>query len=72
MNGMTVGIKRENNLAWKKYARLRKIGFVKEKQLYAILFNGKMLKCSVDIYKIIKWWNENYPTESLHIEVDDE
>ena len=56
----------------KSYARITKGGMRPNgKQNYRIRFNKKVIKESVDIHKLIDWWNETYPTEPLHIEVYD-
>ena len=54
----------------KDYARIIKNGFQNNKQMYQIRFKGKCIKRSIYIHKLINWWNENYPTEPLHIEVN--
>lgn len=54
----------------KKYARIIKAGYNKRKQQYSIKYNSKVIKRSVDIHKLIKWWNETHPTEPLHVEVN--
>lgn len=52
----------------KDYARIIKNGFQNNKQMYQIRFNGKRIKRSQNIHKLINWWNENYLREPLHIE----
>lgn len=50
-----------------KYATIHKAGFVKEKQIYALRFGGKVLKKSYYLYKLLNWFSENYPCEILKI-----
>lgn len=57
----------EKSHKWKDYARITKRGFGKGKQQYAIRFNGKYIKVSISIDKLVKWFNENYPDEELVI-----
>lgn len=60
----------DNNPCWKKYARIIKDGHTNYgKQLYCIRFDGKRIKSSIDIYKLINWFNEVYPSEPLYINV---
>ena len=59
----------EKNHRWKDYARIHKNGFKSNgKQVYAIRFNGKKLKQSISIDKLVKWFEDNYPNEELIIE----
>ena len=58
--------KKNNN--WKNYSRIIKAGFNGGKQRYALIFNGTILKKSIFIDKLIKWFNENYPDEELVID----
>ena len=58
----------ENCPSWKNYPRIVKKGIVREKQNYAIRFNGKIIKQSVSLNKLKKWFKENYPNEELIIE----
>lgn len=56
----------DNNPMWKSYARIIKDGHTwNGKQLYCIRFDGKRIKSSIDIYKLIDWFNENYPDVKL-------
>ena len=58
----------ENNSAWKNYARIIKAGFnIAGNQQYALRFDGKTLRVSVNIHKLIHWFSENYPREILVI-----
>lgn len=60
----------ENHPNWKNHARIINHGFnSQKKQQYAIRFNSKVLKRSISIDKLIKWFNENYPNEELVIDV---
>lgn len=58
----------DNNPNWKDYARIIKRGFSRNKQQYGIRFNGKVIKHSISIDKLMKWFNENYPNEELVID----
>ncbi len=62
--------KGEKNHEWKNYARIIKKGFDKNKQRYAIRYNGKNLKHSVHIHKLYKWFAKNYPNEYLYLEIE--
>ena len=58
----------KNSVNWKNYARIVKCGFKRGKQNYCICFNGKkMLKRSISVDKLVKWFNDNYPDEELII-----
>jgi group I intron endonuclease len=57
----------ENNPRWKNYARIVKTGFNRGKQQYAIRFNGKNIKFSINIDSLKEWFNSNYPNEELII-----
>lgn len=62
----------ENNPRWKSYARIVNGGKNRHgNKRFKLKFNGKTLKSSTDIHKLIDWWNGNYPTEPLHVEVYD-
>lgn len=63
--------KGEKHNLWKNYGRIVKAGYIKGKQRFCIKYNGKRIKSSFNIHKLIKWWNETYPTKPLHIEVYD-
>lgn len=53
----------------KKYARILKRGFSSQgKQQYSVRFNGKCLKRSISIDKLVKWFADNYPDEELVID----
>lgn len=53
----------------KNYARILKRGFNSQgKQQYGIRFNGKNLKRSFSIDKLVEWFNSNYPDEELVID----
>ena len=56
------------NPAWKNYARITRNGFKNGKQRYAIRFNGKILKRSIYMDKLIKWFEITYPNTDLIIE----
>lgn len=58
----------ENHPQWKDYARIAKGGFCRNKQQYTIRFNGKIIKTSISVDKLVKWFNENYPDEELVID----
>ena len=53
----------------KNYARIIKYGFDKGKQVYMVKYNGKVLKQSIHLHKLYKWWGENYPNELLYLEI---
>lgn len=58
----------ENNPAWKDYARIIKIGKNnKNKQQYAIKYQGKRIKYSISIDKLKQWFSIEYPNEELII-----
>lgn len=50
---------------WKNYARIIKYGIDDEKQRYAIIFEGKLLKRSINIAYLNDWFETNYPNEIL-------
>ena len=60
---------RENNPSWKDYHRIIKEGFDNGKQRYSIRYEGKVLKKSVYIHKLYKWFGKNYPNQYLYFEV---
>lgn len=60
--------KGEKSSCWKNYARIIKYGFHREKQSYAIKFNGGVLRNSTNIELLIKWFNSNYPDEELVVD----
>lgn len=63
--------KEENNPLWKNYARIISAGTLPNgKQRYRIRFNGRNLKSSINLNKLIKWFKENYPDEQLVNEVN--
>lgn len=62
--------KGEKNHLWKNYARIVKDGFNRGKKQYQLKFNGKILKRSIDLHFLIKWFNNNHPTEPLHIQLN--
>lgn len=55
---------------WKNYTRIVKAGFKGDKQQYCIQFNGKSIKWSIDVFKLIDWLFENYPDEDLEISME--
>ena len=58
----------ENSSRWKNYARIVKYGFnTSGKQVYALRFNGKRLTTSMNLHKLIDWFSENYPQETLPV-----
>ena len=58
----------ENNPAWKNCARIVKKGFnLAGNQQYALRFDGKTLRVSVNIHKLIDWFSENYPQKTLPV-----
>ena len=57
--------KGEKNFNWKPYARIIKRGFKNNKQVYAIRFEGKQLKQSINLDKLVEWFHMKYPTEKL-------
>ena len=54
---------------WKNYARIIKYGSHNDKQRYAIIFDGKLLKRSINICYLTDWFEANYPNERLVTEV---
>ena len=52
---------------WKDYPRIIKAGFYKDKQQYAVKYEGKMIKKSIDLFKLLDWFFVNYPDEDLEI-----
>ena len=60
----------EKHYGWKNYARIIKRGFSNNKQMYSIMYRGKDIKYSIHIYKLYKWFAENYPNEYLYLEVN--
>lgn len=46
---------------------MSKSGFKGNKQRYALRFNGKYLKYSINPDKLLNWFSENYPHEILKI-----
>lgn len=58
----------ENCPNWKDYARIVKGGFCGNKQQYTIRFNGKVIKTSISIDKLEKWFKDNYPNKELVID----
>lgn len=62
--------KKEKNPSWKDYARIKKAGKQSNKnqtQRYAIVRKGEIIKRSVDIGYLIKWFKEQYPQEQLKV-----
>lgn len=60
----------ENNPQWKNYARIVKSGRSEQnKQRYAIKYQGKRIKRSIDPIKLQKWFSTNYPDEELRCEI---
>jgi hypothetical protein len=59
----------ENHPQWKNYPRIIKWGFDKNKQVYAIRYEGKYLKQSIYLHKLYKWWGNNHPDEFLYLEI---
>ena len=55
----------EKHHGWKNYARIVKKGKKKGKQLYGIMFNGELVKCSLYTHKLEIWFNKYYPNEKL-------
>jgi len=55
---------------WKNYARIIKYGCENGKQRYAIIFEGKLLKRSINICHLNNWFEANYPNETLVCEVE--
>lgn len=56
---------------WKEYIRITKYGKRNGKQRYCLRKEGKVLKTSIDIYKLISFSFENFLNEKLHIEVNE-
>ncbi len=57
------------NPMWKNYPRVKKNGFRNNKQIYAITHKGKVIKTSIFLHKLYKWWGENHPIEFLYLEI---
>lgn len=57
----------KDNPHWHNYATIHKAGFGRGKQRYAIRFNGKDIKYSINPDKLLNWFSENYPNEILRI-----
>lgn len=55
----------------KEYPRIVKCGFDRGKQKYGIKFNQKIIKQSISIDKLIKWFEKNYSNQKLYIEIGD-
>ena len=61
---------RENNHAFKDYARVLKMkDKTKQGYSYFIQFYGKKLKQSVCLYKLYEWWGLTHPNELLFLEI---
>ena len=58
---------KENSSQWKPYARIVKKNKERGKQKYVIKFNGKEIKYSFFISKLIDWFSKEYPTEILKL-----
>lgn len=54
-----------NNPNWKNYGRIIKLGIEHDKRVYAVRFDGKNLKQSVDFDYLIMWFKIHYPNEKL-------
>lgn len=67
---MSESQKGEKNHRWKNYARIIKDGYGRGKKQYQLKFKGKVLKRSINLHFLIEWFNKNYPTEPLHIELN--
>ena len=52
----------------KDYPRIIKKGFTHNRQQYAIIFNGEIIRRSTNIGLLKKWFNDNYPDEELVID----
>lgn len=57
--------KGKNNHQYKDYYRINKAGKRRNKQQYTIYKDGKVIKTSVYIDKLLKWFKENYPDEEI-------
>jgi len=57
--------KGKNNHQYKDYYRINKAGKRRNKQQYSIYKEGKVIKTSVHIDKLLKWFKENYPDEEI-------
>lgn len=55
----------EKNHKYKKYARIVKSGKINNKQRYSIFFQGRRLKSSINLNKLKKWFQKNYPNETI-------
>lgn len=61
---------RENNAMWKDFSRIVLGGFDENgNRRYLIVREGKRIKSSINISKLLKWWKENYPCEFLQVKV---
>lgn len=54
-----------NNPNWKNYGRILKLGIEHNKQVFAVRFDGKNLKQSVDFDYLVMWFKIHYPDEEL-------
>lgn len=52
------------------YGLISKKGFCGKKQKYGLRFRGKQIKLSINIFKLIDWFFENYPDEDLEISME--
>lgn len=61
----------ENNPMWKDFSRIVLGGFDENgNRRYLIVWQGKRIKSSISLSKLIKWWTEKYPYEILQLKVE--
>ena len=69
-NNPNYGKTGKKNHKWKNFPRIIKDGFKNGKQSYAIQYNGKAQKTSINIFKLIDWCLKEYPDEDLEISME--
>lgn len=66
-NNPQYGKRGENSHNWKNYATIVKTGKINKKQRYGIRFMGKIIKKSIYPFKLLKWFNKEYPNDVILI-----
>lgn len=66
-NNPQYGKRGEDNHNWKNYATIVKTGKMNNKQRYGIRFTGKIIKKSINPFKLVDWFNKEYPNEIILI-----
>jgi group I intron endonuclease len=67
---MSESRKCEKNWQYKNYARIIKDGFNKNRQNYALKFKSKIIKRSINVFKLVDWFLKEYPDEDLEISME--